>query len=460
VADHGESLGEHDEATHGFFLYESTLRVPWIVRGPGVRAGRRVDTPVSAVCVTPTILHLLGIAPPDGIDGTSVLPSPAGAGAEAPDVFAEALFPHLNFGWSGTRSIRRGRWKLIEAPTVELYDLQADPKELHDVAADHADVVDDLRERLHAHADRGGAMAAGAAAADPAMRERLQGLGYVGAGGGGGGADTTEADLWDFHRRSPRDMIHVFRDLEQLPQAVLGGTPEEANALIERLRAADPGNIPILKLIAKLRLRAGQLPEAEAACREIVQNAPGDVDGLRTLATVQIRREEDAAATETIRRILALDPADAEGRLRLAPLLAKAGKANEAIAVLRDGIARSPDNVDLLNNLAWRLANGSVDAAEGLRYARHAREIAPDDPAVLDTFGWAAIRAGQAGEAVEPLRRALDLTNDPEVRAHLGVALSESGEAADGKALLDAAVKARPELARIPEVAKWRSRLR
>lgn len=491
VADHGESLGEHEEYTHGFFVYESALRVPWILRGPGVPAGRRVDTPVSAVRVMPTILDLLGLVPSGGLDGTSVRPFLRGedSSESIEPVYAEALFPRLNLGGAPTRSIRTGSWKLIEGPVVELYDLAEDPDELRNVATEHPDVVERLLGDLHDHADRGGELIAEAADLDPEMRQRLEGLGYLGAGGSG---STGSGDLWDFSRRSPHEMLWVFRKLEELPQAVLGGPREEANALVDSLRAMDPGNVPVLKRVMKLRLTAGHLPETIATCREILALEPNDVETLRALASAQMRSEDDAAAMRTIRRALEVDPEDTEGRLLLASLLGEAGRTaealeeydrvlartpdsvraihakalllshqgrtDEAVRVLRAGLERQPDDVDLLNNLAWLLANGPIDPAEGLRHARRAREIAPDDPVVLDTFGWAAIRAGHADEAVKPLERALELTGDAEVRAHLGVALSESGRAADGRTLLDAAVKERPALAGIPEVERWRNR--
>ncbi|MBZ0267242.1 tetratricopeptide repeat protein, partial [bacterium] len=112
------------------------------------------------------------------------------------------------------------------------------------------------------------------------------------------------------------------------------------------------------------------------------------------------------------------------------------------------------DDVDLRNNLAWLLANERIDPAEALTHARRARELAPDDAAVLDTFGWAAIRAGHPDEAVEPLRRALEMTGDAEVRAHLGIALAATGRGDEGTATLRAAVRERPALHDIPEVAE------
>lgn len=487
VGDHGESLGQHDELTHGFFTYEATLRVPWIVRGAGVPAGRRVETPVSIVDVTPTILDLLGIAAPAGLDGASARPLFAGESGDAGPVFAEALFPRLHFGWAGLRSVRHGKWKLIEAPEPELYDLAEDPDELRNLAAEHPDLVEDLAALLHEHAGRGGALpVADPGGIDAAMKERLEGLGYLGAANAASSSD--EDDLFDPSRRNPRDMIGVFRELERLPQVVLGGTRDESDAFVTDLLAKDPGNVELLRSVAKLRLRAGHLDAALRRGREILSIEPGDVDAWRLVANTQLAAGDSAAAITSVRGALERDPADVAGHLRLAALLEARGRVSEAVVeydaalalspglrdavlgkaialsgagrkrdavrVLREHVDALPDDVDVRNNLAWLLANERIDPAEALTHARRARTLAPDDAAVLDTFGWAAIRSGHAAEAIEPLTRALEMTGDAEVRAHLGIALTETGRADEGDAMIRAAVKERPSLRTVPEVAE------
>jgi Flp pilus assembly protein TadD len=125
------------------------------------------------------------------------------------------------------------------------------------------------------------------------------------------------------------------------------------------------------------------------------------------------------------------------------------------VEVLRGGLPALQDDVDTLNNLAWILTNERIDPAEGLELARRARALAPEDAAVLDTFGWSAIRAGKPAEAIAALQDAWQRTSDAEVRAHLGVALAESGNEAEGIAHVKEAIRERPALADVPEVARW-----
>ena len=130
AGDHGESLGDHGESTHGLFVYEAALRVPLIMAGPGLAASV-VSEPVGLIDVAPTILDIAGLGALPNADGRSLraLMTNGGAGEEAPPVYAETYFPQFFMGWSPLRTIQTGRWKFIEAPEPELYDLLADPAE-------------------------------------------------------------------------------------------------------------------------------------------------------------------------------------------------------------------------------------------------------------------------------------------------------------------------------------------
>jgi choline-sulfatase len=174
VADHGESLGDHDERDHGVFVYESVLRVPLIIRGPGLEPGRIADV-VRLVDVMPTVLNLVGVpAPPT--DGTSLVDRMRGAGPLDLEAYAESLYPQ-QFGWSSLRSLRASRYKLIEAPHPELYDLERDPFEQHNIYEKRRGLAEVMERRL-------AALGRGASAQDPAapsaeVQERLATLGYV-----------------------------------------------------------------------------------------------------------------------------------------------------------------------------------------------------------------------------------------------------------------------------------------
>lgn len=196
TADHGEEFDEHQLMGHGFGLYNHELRVPLIIVGRGVPAGRVVDDAVSLVDVAPTILALVG-APSDArFEGRSLVPLFAGAGP-ATDVIAELVLATPAFdARHQSAAIVRGTQKLmVLAPSwaaalgpVALYDLGSDPGEMHPVLplsqgdspmrARGQALWDALRreeDRLAQH----NVTPAEEQPLDAEQRERLRALGYV-----------------------------------------------------------------------------------------------------------------------------------------------------------------------------------------------------------------------------------------------------------------------------------------
>lgn len=175
AGDHGESLGEHGERDHGIFLYESSMRVPLIMRVPGT-APRRVDTLVSLVDVVPTVLRLLRMRAAN-LDGVSLVPALRGETMPDRVMYGESMYPR-RFGFSDLRMARDSRMKYIDAPRPELYDLDADPFEQHDIAAQRPAVAAGLRARLDAIAAPSRMAIKGAPVSEETARA-LAALGYV-----------------------------------------------------------------------------------------------------------------------------------------------------------------------------------------------------------------------------------------------------------------------------------------
>src|SRR5690606_26087738 len=121
LSDHGESLSEHGEYSHGVFLYDSTLRIPWIMSGPGLPANTRIAVQARTIDLLPTIIALVGGEVPETVQGVSLLPALEGERVDTAYSYAETLFPKINMGWTELRAVRTNRWKYIRAPRPELY---------------------------------------------------------------------------------------------------------------------------------------------------------------------------------------------------------------------------------------------------------------------------------------------------------------------------------------------------
>jgi len=125
TGDHGESLGEHEEETHGFLAYNSTLRVPLIIALPGVKPAI-IDEPVCHLDLFPTIAELINLSVPEGLQGISLVP--VFRGKKLPDrkIYFESLYPYYNRGWAPIRGFYEKNLKFIDSPLPELYDWRRD----------------------------------------------------------------------------------------------------------------------------------------------------------------------------------------------------------------------------------------------------------------------------------------------------------------------------------------------
>jgi arylsulfatase A-like enzyme len=207
AGDHGESLGEHGEDSHGMFIYQEALRVPLIMRGPGV-VPRRVSAPVRLVDVMPTVLDMFGVGTPpmDGLSLTRLL-----AGAEegsSREVYAESLYPQ-RFGWASLRSLRADRYKVIDAPRPELFDLESDPYEQRNLFESKPSVAAGMLTRLRSFDSEWGRTVDAAPDVDRAFAERLASLGYV-SGTSGRVASVSDGQT------DPKDRIAAFNHLTRL----------------------------------------------------------------------------------------------------------------------------------------------------------------------------------------------------------------------------------------------------
>jgi len=371
IGDHGESLGEHGEATHGMFVYESAMRVPALLKWPArVPAGTRVPSLVRAIDLAPTLLDLAARPPLAGATGVSLVPLVRGAVAPADTApataYGETYFPQLFMNWAPLRSWRDGQWKFIEAPTFELYDLASDPGETVNLAAREPDRAARMRRALYALVAAEGT-ATVSAGPDRETMQKLAALGYVG-GGGTQGADNP------LSRPDPKAMIGVFNRLRDANSALDGGNVDEAARAAHATLETDSGNAFAMLILGKAERARGRYREAAVQFRGYLEQVPLSADAHHWLAICHLQLDDFDAALAEAELALAIDPRYAEALTMRGELLA---------------------------------AGGRVD--EGLHDLRAAVNINPDRPAAHIALGRTLMRLGQAADADEQFRYALDL---------------------------------------------------
>jgi arylsulfatase A-like enzyme/Tfp pilus assembly protein PilF len=425
AGDHGDSLGEHGEDTHGVFLYQSTQHVPWIMAGPGVAAGTVVQRNVGLQDLAPTVLDLVGLDAPPGTDGVSLAPLVA-AGAEriesegaaqADDYEMESLFQHFSYGWAPLRALVRGRWKYVDAPEPELYDLEADPAEQHNLWGGAGAIGGALRGALLARVARDELRPAGDDLLLAEQRERLESLGYV------GGVRAAAPSAID-----PKRAIAQLRDLDAARRALRSGDPRGGIRRLEPMVRDTPGNVAAALSLVQCYLAAGDTARALEHARRLARLDPRDDLFQLHLAqalAVEADRSEQAAAEAPLayRRALELNPRRAETYLGYAGFLRSRGQTEQARKVLggaRQAELRDPEIEIELATL--ELARGEARAAEEALL----RAVASNPCAVvaLEALGRLALVEGRSARAIEHYERALACDPDPRLARTL-VALRE-----------------------------------
>jgi tetratricopeptide (TPR) repeat protein len=445
LSDHGEGLGEHGEATHGMLIYDSTLRVPFIVAGPGVPEGRVVEDDVGTVDVLPTLLALVGAPAPSGLPGRDLRAAFIGGSLRAEALYAESLFGRLNCRWAALRSWTSGGMKLVAGAAPELYDLARDPGERVDLAEEDRHAAERFQASLRAGV---ASMAPGGdrarpVALSPEQEETLRALGYAGGSGGGDAIDL--AGLPD-----PRPNVGRF---ERLQVAMIAAGPAVIPALAEARAIAeqDAGNPFAQFTRASLAYRAGRLDEAAAAFARALEIDP-DRPGMRHYYGRLLREKGDLAESERQLRLAVAQttPDDLRTRVNLALTLVERGSLDEAESLLRETLAKEPRHVEAQAAMG-RLLAARGRTQEAVPFLVEATRAPGPDP-------WIALAAvyleeGDAGRAEDAARQALARSPmHPWALAVRGHALVKEGRRDEGLAALQLALRLRP---RRPEV--WQS---
>ena len=368
VGDHGESLGEHGESTHGFFVYESVLHVPLLIRAPyDSLRGRRVADVVRSVDVMPTALDLLGVPLADKVDGQSVVPLMTGAVRELGlTAYAEAVYPRYHYGWSELRTVTSERFKYIDAPRPELYDLVQDPHETRNLYGERRVLADRLASVLNTVDAGAVADAAPAVDVDPDARARLAALGYVGTF-----VSTPVADR--SRHADPKDKIELFN----------------------------------LVITARERLQDDHDSEGGLrALREAVSKDPNVIDAWLLMGNEYSNRREFTKALDSYKHALALKPDYDLAVFNLANLYRTMGRDEDALVGYRQLLARDPKNAQAHQEIAQVLVDhGRLD--EGEQELQRALELEPAMAAARNTLGALRLKQGDLAVGEREIRAAL-----------------------------------------------------
>ena len=480
MGDHGEGLGSHGEGTHGYFVYDYALRVPFVVATPfSELRGVRVDSQVSAVDVFPTLLALGGIDFAAKVHGRSLLPVMLDPRREeAVYAYGESMTPNLQFGWSSLLCLRSTRYKLIQAPRPELYDLAVDPEETTNAFDRQPAVARELMQRLDrlvAETSRD-APEPETADLDRETVDRLAALGYIGAPAAPRTADPS-GPLAD-----PKDKLGVFAAVQQagqliveqqypaavellesalgddprMPQArlMLGGAyseldrTEEARAQFDLVLKDDPKSVQALIGVASLLMREDKTGDVIALCRQALALDERNMQAYALLGEAYADRGQPAEALPQFEKAVEIQPKLTRNRLNLAASLIEVRQYDRADRMLGEIVAESPRfpfaqfNRGLLFEEQGRLEEArTAYAAEVAAYPNHFKP--------RFNLGKVLLRLGDRGGSLQQMREVVRLApKQPEGYLFLARGLlQESALIDDVQALVEKGLS----LARTPD---------
>jgi arylsulfatase A-like enzyme/Flp pilus assembly protein TadD len=443
TSDHGEGLGEHRETLHGFFIYESTLSVPLLVRGPGVIPAGRLPQLVRTVDLFPTLVEMMGIDVPEGAELSGASFAGALRGEPAPSepiAYAETLVPLLHFGWSDLRAIRRGKWKYIQAPRPELYDLESDPMELENLAAEQPDLVRGMRGALGEELDR--ERAAGAEGAGSVPQELLDKLGALGYVGSGAPVETKTPGA------DPKDKIEEFRVANELIRDGIlrfhDGDYAGSAERYQKLLALEIESFEVHFNLARSLLALGRPREAEPHFAEATRRLPTNAAAWEGLAQCRSAQGDLAGALAAVKEGQEALPENAALLQRAGAILVRMGKPAEARRAYESAVELAPRDA-LMRARLGELLRDQGEIEESVRRLREAIELAPEAAAYRNSLGMILGGNGRLPEAEEAFREAVRLEEkNPRYAFNLGLILYRQGRAREARPFFEAALTIEP----------------
>jgi arylsulfatase A-like enzyme/Flp pilus assembly protein TadD len=410
TSDHGEALGDHGEDVHGYFVYEATLRVPLIIRGPGVRPGTRVDGVARTVDLFSTIVELAGLGGTQATSGRSLVPALQGSGVSDEPSFGESLMPLLQYGWSDLRAVRDRRWKYILAPKPELYDLDRDPGELRNLADAEPARARALRGSIEARLKTEQAAArteTAAAGIPPEVLERLGALGYVGPGASPG-RKSTGAD--------PKDKLADYKALRELMQeglvALRSGRAADAVKPLQAVARRGVDSFELHYYLARTYAALERWRETGAEYTRALDRMPGNIESWRGLGESRVALRDGAGAVRAFEKLVTLAPRDPVALMQLGEAYRDVARYQDAVRVIRAALAIDPGPAQYWNSLGTVLG-ASRQMAEAERAFGEATTREPGNGLYAYNRALALQQLGRRDEALVQMKRAADLGYPP-----------------------------------------------
>lgn len=346
TSDHGESLGEHGESNHGFFIYDCTVKVPLVIKMPNGPSGIKVDNAVGLIDIMPTVLQAMDMEIPPQVQGKSLLKFLEGKKSEDKRAFyCESLVP-TQYELNPLLGLVNKRFKYIQTSTPELYDLENDPCEITNIIDKHTNrariMQDDLKKILETyHRDD----MKSETMLDPESKARLEALGYV--------ADSKLDDSFEFDQTKPdaKEYIQIHRLYSRANTLLITKKYSQLKIVCDMILKINSDFPPAYRLLGKAAYETNQYNRAIRYYYKYIDLVDDDYMAYNDLGAVLSLQDEFDEALEVLNRALKLKEDVSEIHINLAVVFENTQEPEKAIAHYRRAIELNPNKGDLYYNL-------------------------------------------------------------------------------------------------------------
>jgi len=421
AGDHGEALGEKNEVDHGLYIYDVTMRVPFIIYAPHhLPQGLALDANVRLIDIMPTICDMLDLPVPEDVQGTTLLPWVSGRRNQDLPSYIETYMPREYYGWSELLGLIDGDWKYIKAPKPELYNLKSDPDENSNVYYNETQIASSLKEKLEKlrreYSSTGGASKKKLSRAE---QERLRSLGYI---AGEFEGDAAKQDLPD-----PKDKVDVYAIFAHARRYEYEQDYERAERNYRELLNLNPEMPWNYVYLALLYEKMDRLDDSVQVLEKGRDKLPDSIVILSRLALFYMKKTQVEDAFQTSQVVLRIDPKYFDALYMSGVALVNMGRWDEALEYVERALAIEPENKPLRIQYAYCLfaLNKGEDALE---VYQQLQEEFPDDPVVYREIGILYDSMGELEKARENLNKAVELNPSPNTYFNYAVVLEKSGQ--------------------------------
>jgi arylsulfatase A-like enzyme/Tfp pilus assembly protein PilF len=418
TSDHGEMLGEHGENGHGFYVYQEALRVPLLIALPDRSKGTSNEV-LELVDLMPTVLDLLKIPVPKTVQGKSFAQHLTGKNSSSGFAYAESLTASLHFGAAPLLSMQDFRYKYIESPQPELYDLKEDAQELNNIAEKRKEIANKMKTALQEFLSKNKDDSAKPAEREisPEQQEQLAALGYI---GGTSSADYRDSTL------DAKECIESWKDLGILSDIVKYPPCTECLVLVDKIRKR--GVLPVQARIFAARAYAGlkDYKNAISVLKGIVQENPKNAQAQLVLAHSLSQAGDPTSALRIYKQLM--DEDSLLGLENYAELMIRLNRRQELHQTIEQFAAAhkvSEKHYPVLGEIYLLLQKPQ----EARLYLMKAMETSPENPYVYIHLSALADAEGKTGEAINLLEQRRGQFQTADYLMQLGRLYAKTGNA-------------------------------